>query len=352
MRKLAVDKTMSLLEHVLRFSDQHHLLPPNASVVVAVSGGPDSLCLLHLLHRIAPQRGLQLHVAHLDHRLRPDSHTDAQFVAETAAAWGVPCTLGTVDVASLAQQTHTGLEAAGRAARYAFLIDTARKIGAQAIALGHTADDQAETVLLRLLRGAGIGGLAAMRPKRPALADLPTDMLLLDIVRPLLNTTRSEVEAYCATHQLHPRIDPTNSTGPFLRNRMRDHILPLLKAYNPSIVATLGRVARVCAEDNDLLETLANSAWQSLAQVEQGSVSFDRQQFGELHHALQRRLLRRGVQVLVPNVELEARHVDLALDAITAQRRRLQLPKGLWLHNDRRTISITADGSNQAEVNS
>ena len=338
----------ALIQSVLRFADRHDLLPHNARIVVAVSGGPDSVCLLHLLHHyIAPRRSLQLHVAHLDHQLRADSQHDAQYVAALAAAWGLPFTLGTTDVAALAQETHTGLEAAGRAARYPFLIRTAYEWGAHAIAVGHTADDQAETVIQRMLRGAGVGGLAAMRPKRPALdpslLDRPPlpDRLPLHIIRPLLNTSRADVEAYCAAHDLQPRRDPTNETGPFLRNRIRDHILPLLKTYNPSITQTLGRIARVCADDDDLLAMLADDAWHLLAQQTNERVVFDRQLFMATHRAIQRRVVHRSVQVLRSHVELQAQHIDLALDAIVAQRRRLQLPGDLWLHTNKRTVTIT-----------
>jgi tRNA(Ile)-lysidine synthase len=277
----------------------------------------------------------------LDHQLRADSHQDAQFVADLAAAWKLPFTLGTTDVAALARQTRTGIEAAGRAARYRFLIRTAYDVGASIIAVGHTADDQAETVIQRLLRGAGVGGLAAMRPKRLALDPPPLDRPPLHVVRPLLQTTRVEVEAYCAAHHLQPRVDPTNKTGPFLRNRVRDHILPLLKTYNPSIVDTLGRVARVCADDDDLLEALADNAWQHVAQQAASQVMFERNQFLQQHRAIQRRLVRRGVQTLQPHVELGAQHIDLALDAIVIARRRLQLPSGMWLRNDPHLVVMT-----------
>jgi len=334
----------ALLQPVLRFSDQHDLLPHNARVVVAVSGGPDSLCLLHLLHHhIAPRRNLQLHVAHLDHQLRADSQYDAQFVANVATTWALPFTIGTTDVGVLARDTHTGLEAAGRTARYEFLIHTARQVGAHAIAVGHTANDQAETVIQRLLRGAGVGGLAAMRPKRSAIDPPPSELAPLFIIRPLLQTTRAAVEAYCAAYGLQPHTDPTNESGPFLRNRVRDHILPLLKSYNPSVVATLGRVAHVCAIDDDLLEALADDAWQQVAQQTAAQVVLNRPYFTQTHPAIQRRLVRRSVQTLRPHVELQAQHIDLVLDAISIGRRRLQLPGGLWLRNDAHTIMVRSE---------
>ncbi|HEX6293101.1 MAG TPA: tRNA lysidine(34) synthetase TilS [Herpetosiphonaceae bacterium] len=334
----------TLLEQVSAFSDRYALLGTGATVVVAVSGGPDSLCLLHLLHGLAPERKLRLHVAHLDHQLRPDSAADAEFVARTAAAWRLPVTLGREDVAAIARERRTGIEATARAVRLRFLVETAQTVGAETIALGHTADDQAETVLLRLLRGAGPSGLGAMRPRRTADVDLlQPEQPPIALVRPLLETTRAQVEAHCAEHHLEPRYDSSNQLPIYLRNRVRDHIIPLLKTYNPSIVATLGRTARVCAEEDDLLNELVERAWQDVAQLQADGILLDRQHFMQLHRALQRRLLRKAAQLLAAQAELEARHIDLILAAIVDGRRRVQLPQKLWLHIRRTTLWLSAE---------
>jgi tRNA(Ile)-lysidine synthase len=329
-----------LLEQVWAFSERHTLLRPHMRIVVAVSGGPDSLCLLHLLHQLAPRLNLRLQVAHLDHQLRPESVDDARFVAQLAAAWGMPATIRQEDVAALARSSRTSMEAAGRIARYRFLATTAHETGAHAIAVGHTADDQAETVLLRLLRGAGPHGLAAMRPKRLE-AGIP-------IIRPLLETTRSEVEAYCAEQGLAPRYDRSNEAPDFLRNRVRGYILPLLKTYNPSIVAALGRTARLCAEEDDLLNDLVEQHWPMLAAVNEAGVLLDRHGFRLLHPALQRRIVRKSVQMLDPDVELQAKHLDLALAAIEAQRRRMQLPHRIWLHINQSHLRFEKDRGEQS----
>lgn len=322
---------------VAAFCERHALLPPGATVVVAVSGGPDSLALLHVLRALAPSRQLRLHVAHLDHALRPESPEDARFVAETAAAWALPCTVARADIAQIAAAERTGVEATARAVRLRFLAATAQSVGASAVATGHTADDQAETVLLRLLRGAGPSGLAAMRPARPISAEQP----MIKLVRPLLDVPRAEVERYCAAHGLQPRHDPSNDLPIYLRNSMRGYILPLLKTYNSSIVATLGRTARICADEDDLIESLVADVWPRLATVEPDGVRFERGGFAAQHPALQRRLLRRGAAIVVPTIELEARHVDLALGAIRDERRRVQLPGGLWLVIRRTALRLT-----------
>lgn len=329
-----------LQAQVAAFCARNALLPYDSTIVVAVSGGPDSLCLLHVLRDLAPRWRLRLHVAHLDHQLRPESADDARFVAELAAAWNLPVTIGQADVARIANERHTGIEATARDERLRFLIDTARQVGAAAIALGHTADDQAETVILRLLRGAGPSGLAAMRPKRPADATIDANLTL---IRPLLQTNRSEVEAYCRAHALTPRYDSTNSQPIYLRNSVRGYILPLLKTYNAHIIATLGRTARVCADEDDLLADLTEQAWTTLAVVDEAGIRVDRMDFDGLHRALQRRVLRKAVGLLQPNVELEAKHLDLMLAAIAAHHRRVQLPGGLWLEIGRTELRLACE---------
>jgi tRNA(Ile)-lysidine synthase len=332
---------VALEDQIAAFCRRHALLVSHSTVVVAVSGGPDSVCLLHVLRTLALRWQLQLHVAHLDHQLRLESGEDAQFVAQLAEKWQLPITIKRVDIAEQSRVQRTGIEATARAARLQFLSELAQQVGAKAIALGHNADDQAETVVMRLMRGAGPSGLAAMQPKRPAAND--GDARNIALTRPLLATSRADIEAYCELHQLTPRQDPTNSLPIYTRNRVRGYILPLLKTYNPRIVAALGRTARVCAEENDLIDQLVQQTWTAIAVADGISVRLDRQQFEQLHRALRRRMVRQAATMLVPNVELEAKHIDLALDAVEQGRRRLQMPGGLWLVVSQTQLQITME---------
>lgn len=330
------------LEHVLAFCDRYGLLPSGTCIVVAVSGGPDSLCLLHLLTSIAPERRLRLHIAHLDHQLRPESSADAAFVAQIAGEWSIPATMGQADVGMIAREQRKGIEETARAVRSRFLLETAEKMDAAAIALGHTADDQAETVVLRLLRGAGPSGLAAMRPKRRADWQMrDSDGLPVMLIRPLLETSRVEIESYCQEHQLTPRYDSSNESPMFTRNRVRGYIIPLLKTYNPAIVATLGRTAHVCAEEDDLLNELVEQVWAEIARVDPEGIVFERRRWTQLHRAVQRRLIRKAAHVLEAQAELEAKHIDAILTAIEANRRRVQLPRGLWFGIGRTELRLT-----------
>src|SRR5437764_2369831 len=207
-------------EKISTYIDQHQLLPQSGTIIVAVSGGADSLCLLHVLHQLcgnsphARYPRVQLHVAHLNHLLRgAESYRDAAAIAQLARSWGLAATIGEVDVPALARAEHRSLEEAARAARYRFLREVAQ---GQPIAVAHHADDQVETLLLHWLRGGGLAGTVAMQPRQQ------------DIIRPLLEVTHAETIAYCAQHDLMPLEDSSNSDPRFLRNRIRQPVLPTL----------------------------------------------------------------------------------------------------------------------------
>lgn len=219
------------------------MLAGGETVLVAVSGGADSVALLHLLSTLAPEWRLQLHVLHVDHQLRAGSAADAEFVRALGVRLGVP-----VEVETVAVEPRGSLEAAARAARYAALERCAARVGAERIALGHTADDQAETVLMRLVQGAGVRGLAGIPPVRGA------------IIRPLIELRRSALEAELARVGLAWVEDETNRDPKFLRNRIRHELLPLLSdSYNPEIATALVRLAFLARETVGALDQAAGA---------------------------------------------------------------------------------------------
>lgn len=266
------------------------LLPETGTVVVACSGGADSLALLAALRDLCGGPGtsfpaVRLHVAHLDHGLRGErGAADAEFVRGVAAAWGLPATIGGVGPAERAAWRGS-VEAAARQARYRFLRGVARDSGAAAIALGHTADDQAETVLLHLVRGSGLDGLAGMRPRAG------------DLVRPLLDLWRRDTEAFCRARGLDYREDETNRDPRFLRNRVRHELLPLLATYQPRIRETLARNAPILARDAAYLDAAAADALlrTQVPAVGDEAAALDRQALRDLPSALRARVLRRAI---------------------------------------------------------
>lgn len=288
---------------VTTYIEGQQLLPEYGTVVVAFSGGADSLCLLHLLHQICGPGKLypsvQLHVAHLNHQLRgAASAQDAAAVARIVEAWGLPITVGSVDVPSLARREQRSLEDAARAARYRFLREVAQ---GQPIAVAHHADDQVETLLLHWLRGGGITSMVGLQPQQQ------------DIIRPLLTITHADALAYCAHHQLTPLEDASNTDVRFLRNRIRHELLPQLEAMNAGFRATLLRNAEVMQVDTEWIEAQVDACWPTVViSMREGQLHMRRSTLLALPLSLQRHLLRRATAYLCEGQSpLELRHYKL-----------------------------------------
>ena len=295
-------------------------------LVVAVSGGPDSLALLHALYRLRDEYGLTLRGAHLNHRLRgAESEADAEFAAAAFERLGIPFTLGGVDVAAYRRRHRLSLEDAARRVRYSFLADAAAEHGADAIALGHTADDQAETVLMHIIRGSGLDGLRGMQ----ALDRRTIGGRRVALFRPLLDLSRAETEAYCRALSLTPRIDPSNSSPEFLRNRIRLELVPLLEQMNPSMRDALVRLARNATQDSDYIRERADAVWREVAQtVGDGVVRLDAVALGGERAAIRGRVLRRAIEMA--GGEVTQRHIlDMMALLGGAPGKRLHLSGGL-----------------------
>jgi len=312
------------------------MLSGGERVLVAVSGGPDSLALCQALLNLSKgdhkDRPYRLLVGHFNHHLRgAESDADAAFVTRWARARELPFLLGEADVAALTQGQRLSIEEAARKARYAWLEGAAEETGADRVALGHTADDQAETVVLNLLRGAGLDGLAGMPPVRGK------------FIRPLIEITRAEVEAYCRSQRLRPRQDPSNRERAYLRNRVRHDLLPLLeREYQSNLRPMLTRLSKLLREESVHLRELAE---QSLAAVmiqhDLERICLDTPKLLALPAPLRRRVLREAVRALRGELTaLEFTHVH-ALDSILATTgKQVELP-GLWARNEGPHLVLT-----------
>ncbi len=268
------------------------------TVLVGVSGGVDSVVLLHCLHRLAPAMSIRLHVAHLDHGLRGEAGgADAAFVGEMATGLGLPVTLKRLPPGALAHRGRS-LQEAARAARYAFFSEAAEKASATRIAVAHTADDVAETVLMNLLRGTGPAGLRGIPPVRNR-----------QVIRPLLTVRRHQVEAYARARRLRFRPDPSNADPRFLRNRIRHRLVPFLeKEFNPRVVECVARAAALLEEDHAYLDGQAASA--------AGGPPYEAAALRSLPGPVRRRVLLRALRAgLAPGSRVRLEHV-LAVEAL------------------------------------
>ena len=272
------------VQRVYRFILEHHMIQPEETVLVGVSGGVDSLALLHCLHVLRHEFNCSLHVAHLDHGMRPDSAADAEFVRKQSDQLNLPVSVERIDVPQLMRHNKLSAETAARNARYHFYESLSDRIGATKIALGHHRGDQAETVLMHLLRGAGSIGLKGMLPVRDG-----------KFIRPLLNSSRAEIEAFGTELSLQPRKDSTNRESNCLRNRIRLELIPLLEqSYNPNLQNTLNQTAELLRVESDYLEGIAGEAFEACREKSDVTdvVVLNRHTFLQHHLAVRLRILR------------------------------------------------------------
>ncbi len=280
-----------LVRQVVAAIRRHRLLTPGMSVLVAVSGGPDSVGLLHLLHRLAPAWKLSLSVVHCNYGLRgQESEDDEQFVRRLSARLNVPCTVRRLSLGSYEAAPRGSLQERARVLRYRVFRELAARERIDRVALGHTADDQAETVLLWMVRGAGSAGLSGMPVERERL-----------YVRPLLGVTRAAMLDYLSSQRLDYRTDSSNRRTAYLRNRIRHQLLPVLAELNPAIVQTLGRQAAVLrAEDSYLHELTLAALAQTAQQSQSGEVVLERAALLRFPLAIRRRVLREVLRQFHP----------------------------------------------------
>jgi len=310
-----------MLTAFARILREQQLLSPGDKVLAAVSGGADSVALLCLLHALAPTFPLTVIAAHLDHGMRPESPQDAEFVRRLCARLGVPMSERRVDVPLLAGERRRGLEETARDVRREFLLEIACREGCAAVALGHHRDDQAETVIFRLLRGSALPGLAAMRPRSSI------------FIRPLLSFSKNQILEYLAVREHSFIEDASNRDPAFARNRIRHQVMPLLREFNPRVEEHFSRLSGRLAMEEDYWEGEERRLLEELGWVGEGEGRFARGDLLALHPAVRLRLFRRaflelrGDLVGIASCHLEGVERILSADRPQAD---MHLP-GVWV---------------------
>ena len=319
------------------------LICPGDTLIVGLSGGADSSALLDILSRL---QGYNLHLiaTHLNHCLRgAESDADQEFCRLLAGQYAIPFEVRRVDIQKMAADNRLNLEDAGRRARIAFFDEIRTKYSAAAVVLAHHADDQAETLLMRLLRGSGMTGLSGMAYRNTR-----------GYVRPLLEITRAEIETYLHTCGLKWREDASNSDTIYLRNRIRHQLLPLLEEYNPDIRSTLTATASIISGDETLLLELTDQAFAGSCRVAEGRVVCNIAQLRTLNPALRRRVLRLAIQQLTGTLEgVNLRHIDAIIDLTDSAHpnSRLALPQRVAVVREYDTLMFSrlSDAASDAD---
>jgi tRNA(Ile)-lysidine synthase len=336
-----------VLERVTAAARKHGMFQAGQTVLVACSGGPDSTCLLHSLHALRRLFRIRVVAFHFDHRLRPDSAGDAEYVHRQAEQLGVPATFReAVDRPRKGQS----VEAWARMARYAALTQAATEEGAHVAALGHTTDDQAETVLLGLFRGGGLDAIAGM----PAVGTVPP--LGFRAVRPLLETTRAETMAFCRALRLRPRQDPMNRDPRFLRTRLRLEVLPFLeKRLDRNVRVTLARTADVIRSDADYLDSVADGVARDIVLVDESEIRIMAQPLEGLPEPVAARVVRRALRLAAAaggewESDVTTSHIRAVVDLARGRpRRAVDLPGPLKAKRDREYVRLSRSSPEAAE---
>jgi tRNA(Ile)-lysidine synthase len=338
-----------LEQRVLDFIRREGLISPVTGskriVLVGVSGGPDSVCLLHILNQLKESLGVQLHIAHLNHMLRgASSDADARYVEKLGRSLKIPVNVEAQDVDAYRKEHKLSLEEAAREVRYDFFARTAESVGAECVALGHTEDDQVETVLMHLVRGSGLAGLRGMS----SVSHIgQAGRAKLHVVRPLLEVSRKETEDYCLAYDLKPRTDSTNYSLDYTRNRFRHELVPMLREANSNVGAAIRRVTRTAVDDLSFIESEVAKVWSDAVCVSPVGITIATAAVLTLHPSLQRHLLRRVMsEALGDLVDIEAVHVESMMEALHKPAgRRISLPRGLTFYISYDTCLLAKDAA-------
>lgn len=315
---------MEVLERVYTEIARYKMVTEGQRVVVGVSGGPDSVVLLHILYCLEKRLGISLYAAHLNHMFRgEEAKGDVLFVQAICSQWGIPCIAAERDVPDYAMNKGLSSQVAARELRYQFFGEVLNNIGGHKIALAHHANDQAESVLMNIFRGSGLNGLAGINPIRDNL-----------YIRPLLKIRRDEIEQYCQQHGLSYRIDSSNLKTKYRRNKIRHHLIPLLeKEYAPGIVAILSRMTDQVREEDEFLEGLAYEMYQRvLLDMDGSALALDRKELMNQSTVLLRRIIRIAYQQLNGSKQgLAFEHVDNLISHLKrgGAERIIEMPAGI-----------------------
>ena len=270
-----------LKEEVLKTIKTYNLIEKNDKVVIGVSGGPDSICLLHLLYSIKKELGFEIVVAHINHQIREVADSETEYVKDFCKNLGIECFVKKENITELAKEQKKGTEEVGRQVRYDFFEDVAQKTNSNKIATAHNSNDRAETVILNILRGSGISGLKGIEAMRDN-----------KYIRPLIFTKREKIEEYCQENNLNPKIDESNMENIYNRNKVRNIIIPYIeKEFNKNIIQTINRLSDVATEENEFLQKLTEEQYNTISTIENDTIILDLKKFNHLELVIKRRLI-------------------------------------------------------------
>lgn len=324
-----------VFEKVLSTINKYDLIQPEDKIVVGISGGPDSVCLLHVLSKLKEELNIELYAAHLNHQIRGiEAQKDALYVSDICEKMGITYFLKSIDVPKYCKDNGMSIEEGARKLRYEMFNEIKEKTKSNKIAIGHNLNDQAETVLMRIMRGTGLQGLRGIEYARED-----------GIIRPLLDVERKDIEEYCKIHNLNPRIDESNLENIYTRNKIRLELIPYMKDnFNTNLIESIVRMSSNLRTDSDYIELEAESKFKELSRIDSDTVEVKVNSFSKLHNAIKVRVLRKGIKTLLGDTNfIDQKHLEdvMELQSDSKINKMLTLPRGIFVYRKQDSIILT-----------
>lgn len=270
-----------LKQKVLNTIKKYNMIKSGDKIVVGVSGGPDSICLLHILNKLKDEMNFNIYVAHINHMLRKEADEETEYVKKFCKKIEVECFVKKIDVEKIAKQEKIGTEEAGRKIRYEFFEEVLKKTNSNKITTAHNSNDKAETILLNIVRGSGISGLKGIEAKRNE-----------KYIRPLIEIDRQEIEEYCKINKLEPKYDETNNENLYNRNKIRNELIPYIKKeFNPNIVKTLNRLSEVATDEDEYLKNITKNLYKKISEIQGENIVLNLKEFNKQELVIKRRVI-------------------------------------------------------------
>lgn len=324
-----------IFEKVLGTINKYNLIENGDRIVLGLSGGPDSICLLHILYRLKEILNIEVYAAHLNHQIRGiEAQKDALYISQICEDLGIMSFVKSIDVPKYCKENALSIEEGARKLRYEMFEEIKQKTKSNKIAIGHNLNDQAETILMRVMRGTGLQGLRGIEYIRDN-----------EIIRPILNIERNEIEEYCDKYELNPRIDKTNLETIYTRNKIRLELIPYMKDnFNPSVIESIVRMSNSLKSDSDYIEHEAQLKFKEVSNLSSDSVEINLQKYVNLHNAIKVRVLRNGIKHILGDTNfVDQRHIEdvIELENENKINKMINLPRGIFAYRRKNIIILT-----------
>ncbi len=324
-----------IFEKLLSIVNKYKLIEDGDKIVLGLSGGPDSVCLLHLLYRLKDVLDIEVYAAHLNHQIRGiEAQKDALFVSQICEDLGITSFVKSINVPQYCKEKGVSIEDGARTLRYEMFEEIKQKTKSNKIAIGHNLNDQAETILMRVMRGTGLQGLRGIEYIRDN-----------GIIRPILDIERSEIEAYCKKYDLNPRIDKTNLETIYTRNKIRLELIPYMKDnFNPNVIESIVRMSKGLKSDSDYIEQEAKIKFKEVSDLNSYSVEINLEKYTNLHDAIKARVLRNGIKHILGDTNfIDQKHIEdlIELENENKINKMITLPRGILAYRRKNIIILT-----------